>query len=127
MERKIKLKPLNPFITCRICKGYFIDATTIVECLHTCELATEVASFTDETTAKFPFRLVINILIDFRVNKLNFHRFSLQKLSRAAPRGEEHMPRLRLSDPPVPSAPVHQPRPNNARYCLQTSSEPARE
>lgn len=37
MERKIKLKPLNPFITCRICKGYFIDATTIVECLHTCE------------------------------------------------------------------------------------------
>lgn len=37
MERKIKLKPLNPFITCGICKGYFIDATTIVECLHTCE------------------------------------------------------------------------------------------
>lgn len=37
MERKIKLKPLNPFITCRICKGYFIDATTIVECLHTCK------------------------------------------------------------------------------------------
>ncbi|CAO1415267.1 unnamed protein product [Diamesa serratosioi] len=35
MERKIKLKTLNSYITCQICQGYFIDATTIVECLHT--------------------------------------------------------------------------------------------
>lgn len=37
MEKKIKLKTLNPFISCKICRGYLIDATTIVECLHTCK------------------------------------------------------------------------------------------
>lgn len=35
MERKIKLKTLNPNITCKICRGYLIDATTVTECLHT--------------------------------------------------------------------------------------------
>ncbi|XP_077294091.1 polycomb group ring finger 3-like lethal (3) 73Ah [Arctopsyche grandis] len=35
MERRIKLKTLNTHITCKICKGYFIDATTVTECLHT--------------------------------------------------------------------------------------------
>ncbi|KAL5022296.1 hypothetical protein ScPMuIL_001451 [Solemya velum] len=35
MERRIKLKYVNPHITCGICKGYLIDATTITECLHT--------------------------------------------------------------------------------------------
>uniref|UniRef100_A0A182JJD7 Polycomb group RING finger protein 3 n=1 Tax=Anopheles atroparvus TaxID=41427 RepID=A0A182JJD7_ANOAO len=33
MERK--LKTLNEHITCEICRGYFIDATTVTECLHT--------------------------------------------------------------------------------------------
>jgi polycomb group RING finger protein 3 len=35
MERKIKLKTLNSYITCQLCKGYLIDATTVIECLHT--------------------------------------------------------------------------------------------
>ncbi|XP_023227698.1 polycomb group RING finger protein 3 [Centruroides vittatus] len=35
MERRIRLKTLNPYITCKICKGYLIDATTVTECLHT--------------------------------------------------------------------------------------------
>ncbi|XP_074599647.1 polycomb group ring finger 3-like lethal (3) 73Ah [Brevipalpus obovatus] len=35
MERRISLKSLNPHITCQICKGYLIDATTVAECLHT--------------------------------------------------------------------------------------------
>ncbi|XP_065557646.1 LOW QUALITY PROTEIN: polycomb group RING finger protein 3-like [Artemia franciscana] len=35
MERKIKLKSLNAHITCKICSGYLIDATTVIECLHT--------------------------------------------------------------------------------------------
>ena len=39
MERKIKLKSLNPHISCKICKGYLIDATTVTECLHTCKSA----------------------------------------------------------------------------------------
>lgn len=38
MERKIKLRSLNSHITCEICRGYFIDATTVTECLHTCKL-----------------------------------------------------------------------------------------
>lgn len=35
MEKKVKLKTVNPCITCALCKGYLIDATTITECLHT--------------------------------------------------------------------------------------------
>ncbi|XP_034238417.1 protein piccolo-like [Thrips palmi] len=30
-----ELQALNPLITCKICGGYFIDATTVTECLHT--------------------------------------------------------------------------------------------
>ncbi|CAL1265512.1 unnamed protein product [Larinioides sclopetarius] len=30
----IKLVDLNPLLTCVLCKGYYIDATTIIECLH---------------------------------------------------------------------------------------------
>ena len=39
MEKKVKLKSVNPCITCALCKGYLIDATTITECLHTCKYA----------------------------------------------------------------------------------------
>lgn len=35
MERRIKLKTLNSHITCKICRGYLVDATTVTECLHT--------------------------------------------------------------------------------------------
>ncbi|XP_043912503.1 polycomb group RING finger protein 6 isoform X2 [Protopterus annectens] len=31
----VNLSELNPYILCSICNGYFIDATTITECLHT--------------------------------------------------------------------------------------------
>ncbi|XP_055626507.1 polycomb group protein Psc [Toxorhynchites rutilus septentrionalis] len=31
---QILLSSVNPCITCNLCKGYLIDATTIVECLH---------------------------------------------------------------------------------------------
>nr|XP_060624300.1 polycomb group RING finger protein 6 isoform X1 [Anolis sagrei ordinatus] len=34
-ERMINLSEMTPYIMCSICKGYFIDATTITECLHT--------------------------------------------------------------------------------------------
>ncbi|XP_059821741.1 polycomb group RING finger protein 1 isoform X2 [Hemitrygon akajei] len=36
-EVKVKIKDLNEHIVCYLCAGYFIDATTITECLHTCE------------------------------------------------------------------------------------------
>eukprot|EP00794_Sanderia_malayensis_P012744 gene12744-14050_t len=32
---KLKIREMNPHIVCRLCAGYFVDATTIVECLHT--------------------------------------------------------------------------------------------
>lgn len=35
MERRIRLRTLNSHITCKICRGYLIDATTVTECLHT--------------------------------------------------------------------------------------------
>ncbi|XP_063166323.1 polycomb group RING finger protein 1 isoform X2 [Candoia aspera] len=34
-EVKVKMKELNEHIVCFLCAGYFIDATTITECLHT--------------------------------------------------------------------------------------------
>lgn len=34
---RIKITELNPHLMCALCGGYFIDATTIVECLHSCE------------------------------------------------------------------------------------------
>lgn len=35
LDRKVKLRELNEHITCFICSGYLIDATSIIECLHT--------------------------------------------------------------------------------------------
>lgn len=37
---RIPITELNQHITCTLCKGYFIDATTIIECLHTCTITT---------------------------------------------------------------------------------------
>lgn len=37
IPKKIQLKTVNPHITCNLCSGYLIDATTIVECLHSCK------------------------------------------------------------------------------------------
>ncbi|KAL1465651.1 hypothetical protein WDU94_005203 [Cyamophila willieti] len=36
-RKKLKVTDLNPFLICVLCKGYYIDATTIVECLHSCK------------------------------------------------------------------------------------------
>ncbi|XP_018335423.1 mucin-5AC [Agrilus planipennis] len=33
--RRIPITEINEYLTCKLCKGYFIDATTIIECLHT--------------------------------------------------------------------------------------------
>ncbi|XP_078485592.1 polycomb group RING finger protein 3 [Ciona intestinalis] len=35
IDRKIRLRNLNEHITCYLCEGYLVDATTITECLHT--------------------------------------------------------------------------------------------
>ena len=37
MLRRMYIRELNPYILCVLCGGYLVDATTIVECLHSCE------------------------------------------------------------------------------------------
>lgn len=34
-SEEISLNDVHPYITCFLCRGYLIEATTIVECLHT--------------------------------------------------------------------------------------------
>ncbi|OAF68583.1 Polycomb group RING finger protein 1 [Intoshia linei] len=34
MTDKVKLKDIKPYITCSLCEGYLIHASTITECLH---------------------------------------------------------------------------------------------
>jgi len=41
---KIRIRDINTHIVCSLCAGYYIDATTITECLHTCALLS-IASF----------------------------------------------------------------------------------
>ena len=36
-DLKIKICDLNQHIVCILCAGYYIDATTVTECLHTCK------------------------------------------------------------------------------------------
>jgi polycomb group RING finger protein 3 len=35
LDRRCQLRELNEMITCKICRGYLVDATTVTECLHT--------------------------------------------------------------------------------------------
>lgn len=35
--RKPRVRDLNAHLICFLCGGYYVDATTIVECLHSCE------------------------------------------------------------------------------------------
>jgi len=43
----VKITVLNPHLTCPLCEGYFIDATTIVECLHSCKFVYARCCFLD--------------------------------------------------------------------------------
>jgi hypothetical protein len=37
--RKPRVRDLNAYLICVLCGGYYVDATTIVECLHSCKYA----------------------------------------------------------------------------------------
>ena len=41
-RRKPVVKDLNEHIVCPLCRGYLIDATTLVECLHSCEFCLKI-------------------------------------------------------------------------------------
>lgn len=48
-ENERRMGDLNPFFTCRLCNGYFRDAMTISECLHTfCKICLHQHFQTDE-------------------------------------------------------------------------------
>lgn len=34
---RLQLRELNPHLLCVLCGGYLIDATTIIECIHSCK------------------------------------------------------------------------------------------
>lgn len=34
---RVKLRDVNPHLVCVLCHGYFVDATSIAECLHSCK------------------------------------------------------------------------------------------
>ena len=34
---RLKLTDINEHLLCVLCGGYLVDATTIVECLHSCK------------------------------------------------------------------------------------------
>lgn len=46
--RKVLLSVMNPHIICHLCHGYLIDATTIVECLHSCKYQLKLLNFYTE-------------------------------------------------------------------------------
>lgn len=37
LKGRVKLKHVNEHLVCFLCRGYLVDATSITECLHTCE------------------------------------------------------------------------------------------
>lgn len=36
-DHKLKVRDVNCFFICTLCRGYLVDATGLVECSHTCE------------------------------------------------------------------------------------------
>jgi len=35
--RRLAARDVIDHVTCRLCSGYLIDATTVVDCLHSCK------------------------------------------------------------------------------------------
>lgn len=83
MYQTLKLRELNPFITCGICGGYLIDATTITECLHTCEYTYNLVSH------YFAFVSGTNLGWIF-LSEVVLRKENLRKLDRSTKHGEAH-------------------------------------
>lgn len=107
MERRIKLKTLNSHITCKICRGYLIDATTVTECLHTCKYQDIFSS-----KEKIIFSCMKVALFEMCTY------FSLQKLFGKTFGGLQYLSNMQYSNTPEPSFAIYKFRPNNARYCI---------
>lgn len=55
-SHKLPLRLVNAHITCNICKGYLIDATTLVECLHSCKYPLYVAHYCRRQSSQYNSR-----------------------------------------------------------------------
>lgn len=144
MERRVKLKTINPHITCKICGGYFIDATTVTECLHTCEcpvnperqehlLPLSTGCMPHGNLSRWQVEAVKTVAtcgaffcVGVEVTLISFSSFSLQKLPGQASGGEENMPHLRQHHTSITPAAIHQLRSHHAGHCVQIGAETAR-
>ena len=63
MLRSMKIQDLNPHIMCVLCGGYLVDATTIVECLHSCKLMIK---------AEKPFPILVKVKLQSFSNSIIF-------------------------------------------------------
>ena len=67
---------INQHVTCKLCAGYLIDATTITECLHTCKsvcystcmlVATQFYTFQCNITQNLVRRGLVLIMYDLMI------------------------------------------------------------
>lgn len=54
---RLLLSKLNDQLKCTLCSGYLIDATTIIECLHSCKFFVRIFYF-----SLFTFYILLSIL-----------------------------------------------------------------
>ena len=56
---RINVKELNQYMTCALCCGYLIDATTLIECLHSCSYMFACPRFVCEVITMFGFFFLV--------------------------------------------------------------------
>ena len=64
----VRLSDLNPHLLCALCGGYYVDATTVIECLHSCEFSRIViihifSSFHPTVNVIYFFSKMINLFM----------------------------------------------------------------
>ena len=73
-QNTVTMCDINQHVTCKLCAGYLIDATTITECLHTCKsvcygicmlVTTRFYTFQCNITQKLIRRGSVFIVYDF--------------------------------------------------------------
>lgn len=66
---KVYLKTVNPHITCNLCKGYLIDATTIVECLHSCKWYKVIETFLVNVSNSY-IKCIMAVMLMFNLHPM---------------------------------------------------------
>lgn len=104
-EVRVKIKDLNEHIVCCLCAGYFVDATTITECLHTCECPGARPVLHHATACKpllcgLPHSApALCVGFPKGAERPRFSSCSLQKLYREVPADQQVLPHVQHQDP----------------------------